>query len=140
MMPTVSGAHPSQVDVVADRATDATAVDSQVVDHEIRNAVRRHTRTDRAERAERGERRPDSDQHDRRHAEHEREEVVELEPASGRSVMARVPSVTAAVHHHSVEQRREGLHHGERTDGQDHAHAATLRARCRNTRSTRARL
>jgi hypothetical protein len=55
MMATVSGPHPSHVDVVADRATDAAAVDGEIVDNEIRDAVRRHTRTDRAERAERGE-------------------------------------------------------------------------------------
>ena len=95
-------------------------VDHEVVDHEVRGAVRGHADADRNEHLAGPD--PDADrQHDdRRGGEDDGEEVVRLEHASRWLVMAPVPPHAATVEEHSVRDRGDRLHEHERGEREQH--------------------
>jgi glycosyl-4,4'-diaponeurosporenoate acyltransferase len=81
-------------------AMDArTPVDVQLVDHEVRRAVRRDAGGDRPQGAQAGHPVREGERGHAHARERERVQVVALEPASGRRVVARVPAHARAVHH-----------------------------------------
>jgi hypothetical protein len=104
----------TEIAAVSDRSPDEAAVRADVVDDEIRRAIRGDSGTDPHQERKLVDSGTDEDHPNRRGREQNREPIVGVERLRGRTMMKAVPSVPRPVHDQPMHHCREHFHREER--------------------------